>query len=320
MKRILLLIGFTLALISLSDAQQKPHFSQYMINKYLVNPAVAGTEGYLEATISHRNQWTGIDGGPQTTYFSFQGAANHFGTGSGRRKHQKKSWNSFGGKFINDVTNPTTRTYINGTYAHNLALTNDIRLSLGVNAGLISYQVKKDFKVRDQDDIYLRNNSSLLPDFSLGLFLYNQKSFYFSLAADQVSSAQLFNTTIQTPKDNIGKLNWHYYISGGLIIPHTNKLKTIATTMVTYVAHTPFSVDLNARLIFDNTWWVGSNYRYKDSFSALVGYIWQNDIEVAYSYDITTSKLQHFESGSHEIQLAFKFPFKRSIDCPSMFW
>ena len=54
-------------------AQQKPGYTQYILNNYIINPAITGIENYTDVKISYRNQWTGIDGAPVTTYLSIQG-------------------------------------------------------------------------------------------------------------------------------------------------------------------------------------------------------------------------------------------------------
>ena len=54
-------------------AQQKPVYTQYILNNYIINPAITGIENYTDVKISYRNQWTGIDGAPVTTYLSIQG-------------------------------------------------------------------------------------------------------------------------------------------------------------------------------------------------------------------------------------------------------
>ena len=51
-------------------AQQQPHYTQYVINNYILNPAVSGIENYTDVKIGHRHQWTGINDAPVTTYLT----------------------------------------------------------------------------------------------------------------------------------------------------------------------------------------------------------------------------------------------------------
>ncbi|HEY4788176.1 MAG TPA: type IX secretion system membrane protein PorP/SprF, partial [Bacteroidales bacterium] len=43
-------------------AQQQPAYSQYTFNGFLLNPAVAGSEGYTSINVTTREQWVGIEG------------------------------------------------------------------------------------------------------------------------------------------------------------------------------------------------------------------------------------------------------------------
>jgi type IX secretion system PorP/SprF family membrane protein len=65
-------IGFCFLTLNVI-AQQLPHYTQYVLNNYIINPAVAGIENYTDVKISHRHQWVGIDGAPVTTYLTIHG-------------------------------------------------------------------------------------------------------------------------------------------------------------------------------------------------------------------------------------------------------
>jgi type IX secretion system PorP/SprF family membrane protein len=52
------------------SAQQNPQYSQYMMNTYLINPAVVGIEDYTDIKVGYRNQWTNFEGAPTTYYLT----------------------------------------------------------------------------------------------------------------------------------------------------------------------------------------------------------------------------------------------------------
>ena len=68
MKRLLMLL--MIVVVSKISAQQKPYYTQYILNNYILNPALTGIENYTDIKLSYRNQWTGIDGSPVTVYLS----------------------------------------------------------------------------------------------------------------------------------------------------------------------------------------------------------------------------------------------------------
>jgi len=61
MKKIFFLLIFV-ALQQTSHAQQLPLYSQYLYNKFLINPAVAGSDGFTSLNITAREQWVGYSG------------------------------------------------------------------------------------------------------------------------------------------------------------------------------------------------------------------------------------------------------------------
>ena len=55
-----------------ASGQQLPIYSQYLFNRFLINPAVAGSDGYTSLNLTAREQWVGYDGAPRTFSFSAQ--------------------------------------------------------------------------------------------------------------------------------------------------------------------------------------------------------------------------------------------------------
>src|SRR6478609_424201 len=59
-----------------AQAQQQGQYSQYMLNYYLINPAVAGTEDFIDLKSGYRMQYTGWNGAPRNYYVSGHTALN----------------------------------------------------------------------------------------------------------------------------------------------------------------------------------------------------------------------------------------------------
>src|SRR5512136_3049389 len=66
------LILILIALKQIADAQQLPLFSQYLYNKFLINPAHAGSDGFTSFNLTVREQWAGYDGAPRTYSLTWQ--------------------------------------------------------------------------------------------------------------------------------------------------------------------------------------------------------------------------------------------------------
>ena len=58
MKRNLLTLALC-AIVLVGFAQQKPHYTQYILNNYILNPALTGIENYTDVKMSARDQWVG---------------------------------------------------------------------------------------------------------------------------------------------------------------------------------------------------------------------------------------------------------------------
>ena len=72
MKRIISLF-MLMGMAVLVQAQQRPHYTQYVINPFIINPAIAGIDNYADLKMSVRDQWTGLNGAPKTTYLTIHG-------------------------------------------------------------------------------------------------------------------------------------------------------------------------------------------------------------------------------------------------------
>jgi hypothetical protein len=58
LKRTLLLTALLCVIVLSTYAQQKPQYTQYIFNNFLLNPAVAGIENYTDVKLGYRSQWT----------------------------------------------------------------------------------------------------------------------------------------------------------------------------------------------------------------------------------------------------------------------
>src|SRR5438045_7719800 len=123
-----------------SFGQQLPHYTQYVLNGFIINPAVAEIENYTDVKISHRHQWVGIEGAPVTTYLTIQGPLKksdyerETATGfhaSGENPRGKAYWQEYtkaephagiGLTVLNDRTGPLNRFAAYGTFAYHLGI------------------------------------------------------------------------------------------------------------------------------------------------------------------------------------------------------
>eukprot|EP01035_Chromulina_nebulosa_P056849 gene56849-77913_t len=131
-----------------ATAQQRPHYTQYILNNYIINPAVAGIENYTDIKASHRHQWVGIQDAPVTTYLTIHGSigkeddrtttSSYEPNGDNPRGHaywqdyqSAKPHHGWGVQVINDRTGPLNRFSAYGTYAYHLGISAKTSLAAG---------------------------------------------------------------------------------------------------------------------------------------------------------------------------------------------
>jgi type IX secretion system PorP/SprF family membrane protein len=290
----MVILGF---LISASmqeiKGQQLPLYTQFMFNSYIFNPAVAGTNNYYQVRLNGRFQWAGMTDPPQTSSLSFYGP------------HRSKNM-GFGGYIYSDVTGPSTRNGLYGSYAYNLQVDNQIRLSMGLSAGAIQNRVDGTrITLLDPGDPVPVNavSSDFSPDATLGVYLY-APSFHIGFSAHQ-----LFGNTLELYDNDIGlnKLKTHFYLTGGYRYQLNFVYSLEPSVMVRGSIPTPVQTEFSLKAYYHNMLWLGVSVRTQDALSFLVGYTHENRFHFGYSYDMSFSPIRHHNSGSHEIFLGMRF-------------
>jgi type IX secretion system PorP/SprF family membrane protein len=293
MKKTLIILLFFAGGFSSLLAQQSPHFTQYMFNDYVINPAIAGTNDYYQIRSNHRFQWIGITDPPMTNTLSFYGPSAKLPMG-------------FGGYFYNDVTGPTSRTGITGSYAYNIEINRELRLSGGLSFGLMQYKLDgTQVNPKDLTDLAIQPivNVSYLPDAAIGFYLY-AKDYYAGFSANQLLNNKL---KIYDVKNGLNRLKSHFYLTGGYKYMINRDFTVEPSAIIKVTSPRAFQFDLTARVIYQEAFWGGLSFRMKDAICILLGYNYENKFSFGYAYDIGVNGLRKFNSGSHELMIGYRF-------------
>ena len=274
-------------------AQQNPHYTQYMFNDFIINPAVAGTQNHYQIRTNHRFQWVGLVDPPLTNTLSAYGPHTKLDMG-------------FGGYFYNDVTGPSSRTGLSGTYAYNIALDSDIRLSMGLSLGIMQFKIDgSQLTSKDPSDIAIQPVvfSSYVPDATIGVYVYAEE-FYGGF-----SVTQLFNNSLKIfeEKNGLNKLKSHFYLTGGYNYEINRDFKLEPSVIIKGTAPKVFQIDLTARVVYQDFVWGGLSFRSKDALSILLGYVHEEKFYFGYAYDIGISGIRKYNSGTHELMIGYTF-------------
>lgn len=297
MKKSVFLIIIVVCVCSmLVKGQQLPQYSQYMVNDYVLNPAVGGKKPYFEAKSSNRYQWVGITDAPRTYILSLNGPYRSAKVG-------------LGGYLFTDIVGPTRRTGLYFSYAYHMKLKETLKLSLGLSGGVLQFMIDgSKIILKDKVDLSISNGiqSVVTPDFGFGFYLYTtDQKFYLGASVPQILQNKLrfFDYSVST----LSRLVLHYYVTSGYRFDLNDDFAIEPSTVVKFVFPAPPQFDLGARVFYKEKIWLGGAYRTRDAIAAMLGYTYRENLNFAYSYDFTSSNIKNYSSGTHELMIGIKF-------------
>jgi type IX secretion system PorP/SprF family membrane protein len=327
-------------------AQQKPIHSQYILNNYLLNPALSGIENYTDVKLSYRNQWTGIDGAPVTTYFSFQKPFGHdkeadhnTATSFGKRGANVRGERRYmdyitpaphhgaGIIVMNDRTGYINRfsTYL--TYAYHRPLSTGLTLAAGFQAGFSNTSLDRSKiiwgSLNPNDPAIGFNNgelSNFLPEIGAGLWLYAKDYFIGTSVLNILPGKASF-----TNASNYGAFYTpHLFVTGGYRFWLSDDITALPSVNLQFVQPFPVQVHTNLKLQYRDIAWIGGGYRISDQLggmTAMAGFNVSNTFNIGYAYDMTfNSRLSTYSRNSHEIVIGFLLNNSYGDLCPRNVW
>jgi len=291
-KIVLSVILFALLLSTgVVKAQYDALFTNYMFNEMFINPAYAGSNGAMSATLLHRQQWVNFSGRPVTTSFSMHGPIINDKMGVGL-------------SVLNERIGVLQRNLIYGDYAYRLKVQDKGTLALGLMAGI-------DSQINTVDPQLIQNSPNIVaPNLGAGAY-YHTKSFYGGFSIPRLIDNQVnFSSggSVRTSKVEFRKFT--YYITAGNMFTINEDLKIRANTMIKYVKAAPLQIDLGANCLIKDIFWAGLSYRSGSALAFLLGYQVNPQFLVNYSYDYGINQIQKYSQGSHEFVLSYLFAYK----------
>ena len=93
----------------------------------------------------------------------------------------------------------------------------------------------------------------------------------------------------------------HFYFIAGRVFDLSENLKFKPALLTKIVNGAPLQVDLSGNFLINDKFTVGLAYRWSAAFSAMVGFQINDSWYIGYGYDLETTKLANYNSGSHEV-------------------
>ncbi len=291
MKKIYSIISLSLFVLVV-NAQHLPHYTQYMYNMHILNPAYAGARADLSIGLLSRMQWVGVEGAPKTSTLAVSGRIS--------------GGLAFGLTAVNDRLGLYSGTNLNLDMSYTLALSRYDRLALGIKGGMEWYQNKLSQGITPDDETYPDRSGSAV-DAGAGVYYYNE-ILYLGLSVPSLVKSGKFSldNTVPASGDNI-----NFFLTGGALFELNGDMYFKPSAMLKYVFGAPLSVDINANLLYREKLEFGLSYRYGESVSGLVALILNKQFRIGYTYDFTLNGLGTGYGDSHELMLLYDLKLKR---------
>jgi len=298
-------------------SQQVPMYSQYIMNGFLVNPSIAGRDGYTTVNLTVREQWVGMPDAPSTYAASFQTRIlkNSYISKSTTVKKKltrptKGGKVGIGGYVFNDNNAIMRRTGMQFAYAYHIPMGEKDGLSNSLSFGLAltayQYAINTNGLIYDHDDPLLNtfDRSVFIPDFNFGAS-YTTAKYYLGFAmTNLLRGSVIFADSSNNKRSELG----HYFLTGGIKIPLASDwiLEPSAFIKSSDMLFKAFQLDLTSRIYYKNDYWVGMSWRTNDALIMLLG-LKYDKFYFSYAFDFTLTDIRTQSMGTHELTLAVKF-------------
>jgi type IX secretion system PorP/SprF family membrane protein len=212
----------------------------------------------------------------------------------------------FGGTIYTDITGPTSRTGVSGSYGYNIALNPDLRLSMGLSLSMLQYRIDgTQLSPRDPSDLTIQGivSTSYVPDAAIGAYLYGD-GFYAGASAIQLLNNRL---KIFDEKSGLNKLKTHIYLTGGYRYEVDRDWIIEPSAIVKVTSPKQFKFEINGKVEWLKMVWLGLGYRFHEALAINVGYNYDDKFYFGYAYDIGITDLRKYNFGSHELMIGYRF-------------
>ncbi|MGC4040800.1 MAG: type IX secretion system membrane protein PorP/SprF [Flavobacterium sp.] len=299
MKKIYFIAILALAINELR-AQQDPHYTQYMYNMSVMNPAYAGSKESVSGGVLYRAQWVGLDGAPTTgTFFLHSPVGRNVGLGL---------------SVVSDKIGPVEENNIYADFSYTLNLGGEHKLAFGLKAGATMHKI--DFNTiyptlpqpSTSDPFYGSNPNNTFLNIGSGVFYYTNKYYVAFSVPNMLKTKYLDFNGREYGTDVI-----HYFLTGGYVFDLNPNLKFKPSAMVKSSVNAPTSFDLSANFLMYDKFELGATYRLEDSFGAMVNFAITPNLRIGYAYDHIVSDLKTETPASHEVMLLFDLNFPKKV-------
>ena len=304
MKKLYLAAILALGFMQDTYSQQDPHYTQYMYNMNVINPAYAGSKENLAFGLLYRKQWVDIEDSPTTMTFSGHSpAGKNVGLGL---------------SVINDKIGPVEETNVYGDFSYTLNLGGEHRLALGIKAG-VTFQdvglytdIGQNNVPQPNDPAFSENSNNTFFNIGAGFFYYTDK-YYVAFSVPNMLKSKHLDINRDGQERQFGSETQHYFLTAGYVFQLTDNTQFKPSALLKSAIDVAPSLDVSANFLFFERFEIGATYRLDDSFGAMVNYAITPNLRIGYAYDHIISDLNVTTPSSHEVMLLFDLNFPKKV-------
>lgn len=300
MRKTLLILGMLTSAFC-AMAQNDLIMSQYLHNRYAINPAFGGSHECFSLFGSYRKQWAGIENTPQSMLFALHTPL-------------KRENIALGLQVFNQSIHQSSSSGALLSLGYRVRTDNKQWLTFSLQPG-VALRSTNWTKVRTAeagDEVFGENVSKTNPLLGFGAAWYGPQHFVGASVVSFFVADDFANDGSFSPD------NATYILTGGYLFGN-NQFSIQPSALLSYQQEQGVRADGTASFIFSNMVWVSAGYRTTGEITAGAAVQALPQLKVAYSYDYNSGNLRGQTSGSHEVSLQFDLIFKTDNVGPRFF-
>lgn len=277
-------------------AQSDSHYTQYMYNTGVINPAYGASVDGTQLFGLHRTQWVGLNGAPHTTNIGVvapMGASN---------------W-GIGGNVVAESIGALAYSDMSVDVSYRVDLNRDYSLAFGLKGAMnfMSVDYTK-MDIKDINDVVVSESvvSRFTPNIGVGVFMYSDKVYVGVSVPSFIKRRRFVDGELAGVTDD-----FNLFFIGGYVARLSDVVVVKPAVLFKTVGGNSLLADISANVMLYEKVTMGASYHWDSAVSALAGVQINSRLFVGYSYDASTNKLGTVNGGSHELFIRFDFNHRK---------
>lgn len=277
----ILISGFAYSQEHLSD-------NQYLVNKFSISPAYAGTEESFESYMTYRKNWIGYKDAPESEFISINGPIQKSGIGA-------YIVNNRAGIFRNNL--------VSLSYAYHVKINENQKIHMGLSAGYLYSSI--DFSSIANKDIIdpvigdYRFSEGSAFDAAFGL-AYQFRQLHVGITLPRLLESKINNQYVTDKTIYTLSRSYRFHVTNSFSLDNDVKLEPFLILSKTSSSSVFFEVAAMCK--YKNRLWAGVNYKKSNAIGLFVGLVY-NRFVMNFSYEGGFSGPISKTPGTYEVTL-----------------